>query len=38
MDALSAAGVDAFAFEGCDVLAELSKIHAELGIQPVAQG
>ena len=38
MDALSAAGVDAFAFEGCDVLAELTKIHAELGIAPLAQG
>jgi methylmalonyl-CoA mutase len=38
MEALSAAGVDAYAFESCDVLAELNKIHAELGIAPQAQG
>ena len=38
MEALTAAGVDAYAFEGCDVLAELTKIHAELGIAPLAQG
>ena len=38
MEALAAAGVDAFAFEGCDVLAELAKIHAQLGIAPQAQG
>ncbi|MCT4654885.1 MAG: methylmalonyl-CoA mutase family protein [Cohaesibacter sp.] len=37
MEALSAAGVDAYAFEGCDVLAELTKIHAILGIKPAAQ-
>ncbi|MCV6546103.1 MAG: methylmalonyl-CoA mutase family protein [Cohaesibacter sp.] len=37
MDALKAAGIDAFAFEGCDVLAELAKIHAMLDIQPMVQ-
>jgi len=37
MEALSAAGVDAYAFEGCDVLAELNKIHGVLGIDPVAK-
>ncbi len=37
MEALSAAGVDAFAFESCDVLAELNKIHDALGIAPVAK-
>lgn len=37
MDALTEAGVDAFAFEGCDVLAELAKIHSQLGIQSSVQ-
>ncbi|WP_319410653.1 methylmalonyl-CoA mutase subunit beta [uncultured Cohaesibacter sp.] len=37
MEALSAAGVDSFAFESCDVLAELIKIHDVLGIAPVAK-
>ena len=37
MEALSAAGVDSFAFESCDVLAELNKIHDALGIAPVAK-
>nr|WP_321449558.1 methylmalonyl-CoA mutase family protein [uncultured Cohaesibacter sp.] len=37
MEALSAAGVDSFAFESCDVLAELNKIHDVLGIAPVAK-
>ena len=38
MDALSTAGVDAFCFEGCNVLGELKTIHEKLGIAPQAQG
>ncbi len=37
METLSAAGVDAYAFESCDVLIELAKIHETLGIAPVAK-
>ena len=32
MEKLSAAGVEAYCFEGCDVLGELQNIHARLGI------